>query len=77
MTSSRDANDRPSDSTSVSGGFHGYSVDLLNALSKKLGFSYSLYPVSEGQRDHDLLPNGSWTGLVGEIINQVVILASD
>src|SRR6218665_4082439 len=51
-------------------GYEGFSIDLLNALAKKLGFSYSLYPVPDGHRG-DRLPLGHWTGLFAEITAQL------
>lgn len=50
--------------------YHGYVVDLLDALSKRAHFTYSLYAISDGQPGYKR-PNGTWTGLVGQLTNGV------
>jgi len=47
--------------------YRGYLVDLLEALSKHASFTYSLYAVHDRQRG-SRQRDGTWTGLVGEII---------
>ena len=55
--------------------YRGYLVDLLDALAKHASFTYSLRAVPDrqrGSRRHD----GTWSGLVGEIIAGVSIYSS-
>jgi len=47
--------------------YRGYLVDLLEALSKHASFTYSLYAVPDHRRG-GLQPEGTWNGLVGELI---------
>jgi len=52
--------------------YRGYLVDLLEALAKHASFTYSLHAVHDrrrGNRQQD----GTWNGLVGEIIAGVSI----
>jgi len=50
--------------------YQGFCIDLMDRLSELMGFSYRLYPVEDGQfgGEND---DGSWTGLVGDLINRV------
>ncbi len=50
--------------------FEGFAVDLMDAISKKIGFSYEMYVVHDGQFGAKL-PNGEWNGIVGEILAKV------
>ena len=47
--------------------YRGYLVDLLDAMSKHASFTYSLRAVADRQRG-GRRPDGSWTGLVGELV---------
>ena len=47
--------------------YRGYLVDLLDAMSKHASFAYSLRAVADRQRG-GRRPDGSWTGLVGELV---------
>ncbi|XP_053548014.1 glutamate receptor ionotropic, delta-1 [Bombina bombina] len=49
--------------------YKGFSIDVLDALSKNLGFKYEIYQVPDGKYGHKL-PNGSWNGMIGELINK-------
>ena len=51
--------------------FEGYCVDLLAALAGMLGFNYQIYVVPDGQFG-DRNADGSWNGLVEEILNGVI-----
>ncbi|RXM35823.1 Glutamate receptor ionotropic, delta-1 [Acipenser ruthenus] len=49
--------------------YKGFSMDVLDALAKNLGFKYEIYQVLDnkyGQKLH----NGSWNGMIGELINK-------
>lgn len=49
-------------------GLTGYCIELLRELSKKMDFDYEIRPSSKNQYGHRL-ENGSWTGLVGDLIS--------
>jgi len=69
MLASRDDESNPGESHV----YRGYLVDLLDALAKHASFTYSLRAVPDhqhGSRRQD----GTWSGLVGEIIAGVRIL---
>ncbi len=48
-------------------GLKGYCLDLLTKLATSMKFDYEIIPGSGNQYGHKL-PNGSWTGLVGDLI---------
>ena len=50
--------------------FKGLSIDLLNKLSDKMGFHYTIRLVADGQYGGQL-EDGSWTGLVRDLIERV------
>lgn len=50
--------------------YKGFSIDVLDALAKILGFKYDVYQVGDGKYGSQL-PNGSWNGMIGELINKV------
>ncbi|XP_030639394.1 probable glutamate receptor [Chanos chanos] len=52
----------------------GYCVDLLSALSKKLGFLYNVHLVKDGKYGK-IDESGSWTGMIGEIVRGEADLA--
>jgi len=52
--------------------YRGYLVDLLDAMSKHASFAYSLRAVADRQRGGQR-PDGSWTGLVGELVAGVCL----
>ncbi|MBN3297553.1 GRID1 protein, partial [Amia calva] len=54
--------------------YKGFSIDVLDALAKSLGFKYEIYQVSDGKYGTQL-PNGSWNGMIGELINKAADLA--
>ena len=45
-------------------------MDLLNAISHKIGFEYEIYTVPDGQAGQKY-PNGSWSGVIGELVRGV------
>ena len=49
--------------------FKGLCIDLLNKLSEKMGFHYTIRQVADGQ--YGGLENDSWTGLVRDLIERV------
>lgn len=50
--------------------YKGFSIDVLDALAKMLGFKYDIYQVSDSKYGSQL-PNGTWNGMIGELINKV------
>lgn len=51
--------------------YKGFSIDVLDALAKTLGFKYELYQVADGKYGSPQ-PNGSWDGLIGELTNKAI-----
>ena len=50
--------------------YEGYCIDLLNKLAENLHFIYDIHISPDeayGVESH----NGSWNGLIGELINEV------
>uniref|UniRef100_A0A672JLA2 Glutamate receptor n=1 Tax=Salarias fasciatus TaxID=181472 RepID=A0A672JLA2_SALFA len=54
--------------------YKGFSIDVLDALAKILGFKYDIYQVGDGKYGSPL-PNGSWNGMIGELIGKRADLA--
>ena len=50
--------------------YEGYCIDLLNELARNLKFTYEIYTVPDGKYG-GLTENGSWNGMVGEIVKEV------
>lgn len=50
--------------------YEGFCVDMLKELADILKFSFKIKLVDDGQYGAPE-PNGSWTGMVGELINRV------
>ncbi|XP_059083805.1 glutamate receptor ionotropic, kainate 2-like [Tigriopus californicus] len=55
--------------------FEGYSVDLVDAISKILGFNYSFRLVEDGKHGSYNKDTGTWNGMVGELLSQKADLA--
>lgn len=53
--------------------YEGFCVDMLKELADILKFTYRIKLVDDGLYGAPE-PNGSWTGMVGELINRVQIL---
>ena len=51
--------------------FEGFCVDMLRELAELLRFRYRLRLVEDGLYGAPE-PNGSWTGMVGELINRML-----
>ena len=54
------------------GSFHyeGFCVDLMNELARILKFTYEIYPSPDGLYGSET-ENGTWNGVIGEIISKV------
>lgn len=50
--------------------YKGFSIDVLDALAKNLGFKYEIYQAPDGKYGNQL-QNSSWNGMIGELINKV------
>ena len=50
--------------------YEGFCIDMVTALSEILGFTFDIYP-APGGRMGTRLANGSWDGLVGQVMNGV------
>lgn len=50
-------------------GFKGYCIDLLDTLATSIGFDYNISLVPD-QRFGNLVENGSWTGVVRELLEK-------
>ncbi|XP_072439689.1 glutamate receptor ionotropic, delta-1-like isoform X2 [Chiloscyllium punctatum] len=54
--------------------YKGFSIDVLDALAKHLGFKYEIYQAVDHKYGSQL-PNGSWNGMIGELINKKADIA--
>ncbi|XP_067881332.1 glutamate receptor ionotropic, delta-1-like, partial [Heterodontus francisci] len=54
--------------------YKGFSIDVLDALAKNLGFKYEIYQAMDHKYGSQL-PNGSWNGMIGELINKKADIA--
>lgn len=52
--------------------YKGYCIDLINELARNLHFTYDLYLVPDGKYGA-LTDNGTWNGMVGELVRQVSV----
>ena len=50
--------------------FYGYCKDLAEMVSNKTGFGYKLRVVEDGKYGA-ALENGTWDGMIGELIRHV------
>ena len=55
--------------------FKGYCIDLLEELARNLHFTYDIYTTPDGNYGAEA-ENGTWNGVIGELINRVGILYS-
>ncbi|KAI7804857.1 putative glutamate receptor ionotropic, partial [Triplophysa rosa] len=49
--------------------YKGFSIDVLDALAKVLGFKYEMYQVADAKYGSPQA-NGSWNGMIGELIGK-------
>lgn len=52
--------------------FIGYIADLVDKLSHVIGFDYVIYPVADQSFGHKRV-DGSWDGIVGELVSGVSV----
>ena len=51
------------------GQFEGFCIDLLNKISQRMNFKYEIYKVPDNTYGSEV--NGTWNGLVRELIEKV------
>ncbi len=51
--------------------FRGYCVDLMDKIATLCNFTYKLKLVEDGF--HGAYVNGKWNGMVGELIDKVIL----
>ena len=50
--------------------YYGFTVDMMDKVSARMDFEYELHPVGDGKFGVEL-PDGSWNGIIGEILENV------
>jgi len=55
--------------------YEGYCADLAKQIAEAVGFRYKIKPVTDGKYGAD--ENGTWNGMVGELIRHVCIVSLD
>ena len=50
--------------------YEGYCVDLANKVAGLIEFNFTIQVVKDGQYGKEL-ENGTWNGMVGEVIREV------
>ena len=58
-----------------SSSYEGYCIDLLNELARNLKFTYEIYVSPDGMYGAQT-DNGTWNGMIGEIVNEVGFIIS-
>lgn len=53
------------------GGYEGFLVEVLDNLATKLNFQYEMYVPKDGQYGQQNNIDGSWSGMIGELVNDV------
>ena len=56
--------------------YEGYCIDLLKELARNLKFTYEIYPSPDGLYGAET-ENGTWNGMIGEIVNEVSFVVSE
>ena len=57
--------------------FEGAAIDILDELSRILGFSYKIYLSPDGKAGVENPSTGEWNGAIKEIIEKVRIISLD
>ena len=52
--------------------FQGYTIDVLDKIAEEMGFTYVIREARDKQYGL-ALPDGSWTGIVGEVQRGVIL----
>ncbi len=53
--------------------YEGYCVDLAHMVAQEIGFDYEIQVVKDDQYGAET-DNGTWTGMIGELIRKVRIV---
>lgn len=57
--------------------FEGAAIDILDELSRILGFSYTIYLSPDGKAGVENPSTGEWNGAIKEIIEKVRVFSLD
>jgi hypothetical protein len=52
------------------GGFEGFCIDILEEIAKRMNIKYVIYKAPDNKYGNEL-PNGSWNGVIRELIEKV------
>lgn len=66
-----------SNSSSSKEEFEGAAIDILDELSRILGFSYTIYLSPDGKAGVENPNTGEWNGAIKEVIEKVKIILFD
>jgi len=61
--------------TAINSQYEGYCADLAKQIAETVGFRYKIKPV--GDDKYGAEENGTWNGMVGELIRHVRIVSPD
>jgi len=64
--------DDPESLAALNDQYEGYCADLAKMIADAIGFSYRIVPVRD-KKYGAVEPNGTWNGMVGELIRHVRI----
>ena len=64
------------DSNDLNAHFKGFCIDLLKEIVKVLKFDYTIKLVDDGKYGAPVGPNGEWNGMVGELIDKVLVFSN-
>ena len=64
------------DSNDLNAHFKGFCIDLLKEIAKVLKFDYTIKLVDDGKYGAPVGPNGEWNGMVGELIDMVLVFSN-
>ncbi|XP_074653193.1 glutamate receptor 2-like isoform X2 [Tubulanus polymorphus] len=54
--------------------YMGYIKDLMDEVSRVAGFNYSIYPDPDEKYGHQISYNGTWDGMIGQLIGKISLL---
>ena len=54
--------------------YEGYNLDLIESISKILGFNYTIRIVEDGNYGSYDSTSGTWNGMIGELLSQESLL---
>ena len=57
--------------------FEGAAIDILDELSRILGFSYTIYLSPDGKAGVENPSTGEWNGAIKEIVEKVRVFSLD